>query len=613
MAHGRNLRRLSGALCRWLLLSAVILAQTAASARQASAASELLAVTGSLQPGSTSVQLLGVSAATLNEGGEVAFRATLKQGVGLINAANDRAVWRIDGADRRLLAQAGVGGVPGGGSFDAFQAVSIGDAGEVVIRATTASARTGIWRYPSLPGAGSSVATTGVIGVPGLPTAQFDAIGFQLLHAPGNVVAYRGELAVGVGGVTSENNFGVWSDIAASPSLLVREQATPSPGVDGGQFLVPSAVAVNNQVQIALFGTLIDGIAGVSSPNSLGIWRMSAGGGELVARRHSGGVADVADASFSALTEPTINDAGQIAFAAELAIEGAVTSVNNRGVWLHDGASGELLVRSAGPAPGTAGATFAGFETPLLNNAGQALVAAALVEGAGGVNSQNSHGLWVIEPDGGTLIARTGSAGVPGVPGANFASFGSLAFNESGVAAVQASLANVAPGTDQGLWLLDGSASSVLVARTGDVVGSRTIASLEFTGGSGGGDGRQRALNSSGQLVYKATFTNGDEGLFLYSPTIASSADFTLDGNVNGADLLRWKNGFGQTAGAGRAQGDADSDGDVDGGDFLLWQRQLGVGVPLAPIPEPSLAALLLPVAVVCGLRFSRGARKGIL
>jgi hypothetical protein len=97
--------------------------------------------------------------------------------------------------------------------------------------------------------------------------------------------------------------------------------------------------------------------------------------------------------------------------------------------------------------------------------------------------------------------------------------------------------------------------------------------------------------------------------LFLYSPTIASSADFTLDGNVNGADLLRWKTGFGQTAGAGRAQGDADSDGDVDGGDFLLWQRQLGVSVPLAAVPEPSLAALLLPVAVVCGLRFSRGAR----
>ncbi|MBA3485366.1 MAG: hypothetical protein H0T51_26525, partial [Pirellulales bacterium] len=130
---------------------------------------------------------------------------------------------------------------------------------------------------------------------------------------------------------------------------------------------------------------------------------------------------------------------------------------------------------------------------------------------------------------------------------------------------------------------------------------------LEFTGGSGGGDGRQRALNASGQLVYKATFTNGDEGLFLYSPTVTLSADFTLDGIVNGADLLEWRNGFGQTSGAGRAQGDADSDGDVDGGDFLLWQRQLSVSVPLAAIPEPSLAALLLPAVLVCGLRLSRG------
>jgi hypothetical protein len=401
--------------------------------------------------------------------------------------------------------------------------------------------------------------------------------------------------------------WGTWFDREGSQSLLVRQQVTAPPGVLGGQFFIPIAAAVNNQAQVALFGSLHLG-PGVTSADSLGIWRMSGGGGELVVRRGYGGVAGVPNASFFTLLEPTMNNAGQIAFAAELEVEGAVTTINNRGVWLHDGAAGELLLRSGGTVPGLGAATFAAFETPLLNNAGQVLVPATLVEGTGGVNSQNSHGLWVVEPGGASLLARTGSGGVPGAPGANFSSFGALAFNESGMAAVQASLANVAPGTDQGLWLLDGTAGSVLVARTGDVVGSRTIASLEFTGGSGGGDGRQRALNASGQLVYKATFTNGDEGLFLYSPPSFAPADFTSDGSVDAGDLMKWRLGFGQATGAGRVQGDADSDGDVDGGDFLLWQRQLGVSVLLAAIPEPSLAALLLPALLVFGLRFSGGA-----
>lgn len=592
-----------------LVLFAVILAVAMTNPRSASAASALIAVTGDLQPGSASVQLLGVSAATINATGQVAFRATLKQDVGPVDSTNDRAVWRIAGADRKLIAQAGAGGVPGGDSFDAFQAASIGDAGEVVIRATTTSARVGIWRYPPLPGGPTVVASTGVIGVPGLPTAQWGSIGFPLLlHAPQGHMVIRANLAEGIGGIDGDKIRGLWLDVDGQQSLLARQGVTIAPGVESALFRSPSPAGINNEGQVVLLATMVEGVAGVTGSDSVGIWRLSAGGGELIARRSSGGVDDPPAASFSALTDPTLNSLGQVAFAAELALGGAVTENNRRGVWLHDGVNGEAVARSGSAAPGVGAATFAAFETPLLNDASQLLVAATLEEGVGGVTALNAHGLWIVEPDGGTLLARAGSAGVPGVPGAHFSSFGALAFNELGVAAVQASLTNVVPGTEQGLWLMDGPASGVLVARSGDVVGSRTIASLDFTGGSGGGDGRQRALNSNGQLVYKATFTNGDEGLFLYSPTGVAAADFTSDGSVNGADLLKWKTGFGQATGAGRAQGDADSDGDVDGGDFLLWQRQLSASVPLAAIPEPTLAALLLPVALLRGLRFSRGA-----
>jgi hypothetical protein len=597
----------AGATARALIGLATIVLAATADLRPAIAASELLAVTGDLQPGSASIQLLGLSAATLNDSGEVAFRATLKPDVGPIDSTNDRAVWKI-GATRSLIAQAGVGVAPGGGNFNAFSAVSISDAGEVVLRATTTGGQVGFWRYPPSPAAPAPIAATGATGVPGVPTGQWDSLGFQLLHAPNGVMAFNGRLAVGVGGIGASNNSGVWLDENGAQSLLVRRKLSIVPGVGGATFDIPSATGVNNLGQTAMFGTLTVGDGGVTTADRIGIWRMDSGGGALIVRVNSGGITEPPGASYSSFSEPVINSSGHVAFAAELALIGDVTAANSRGVWLHDGVNGDAIVRSGSPAPGIAAGLFSSFAAPLLNDADQLLVAATLAESVGGVTPQNSQGLWVVESGGGTLLARTGSMNVPDVPGASFTSFGSLAFNELGVAAVQANLSNVAPGADQGLWLLNAEGGGTLVARTGDVVGSRTIASLEFTGGSGGGDGRQRALNSSGQLVYKATFTNGDEGLFLYSPPVTSPADFTADGAVTAADLNKWRLGFGQAAGAGRAQGDADSDGDVDGGDFLLWQRHLGAGISLAAVPEPSLAAVLLPILLVCGLRLNRRA-----
>ena len=50
------------------------------------------------------------------------------------------------------------------------------------------------------------------------------------------------------------------------------------------------------------------------------------------------------------------------------------------------------------------------------------------------------------------------------------------------------------------------------------------------------------------------------------------SADFDMDGDIDGNDFLIWQIWFG--TGTTHGQGDADWDGDVDGADFLLWQAQ---------------------------------------
>ncbi len=83
------------------------------------------------------------------------------------------------------------------------------------------------------------------------------------------------------------------------------------------------------------------------------------------------------------------------------------------------------------------------------------------------------------------------------------------------------------------------------------------------------------------------------------------AADFDENGVVNGADLARWRTGFG--TGATHMQGNADGDGDVDGADFLTWQRQVGSAPIVAAaesIPEPGALALML--VGICGFAFSR-------
>jgi hypothetical protein len=75
--------------------------------------------------------------------------------------------------------------------------------------------------------------------------------------------------------------------------------------------------------------------------------------------------------------------------------------------------------------------------------------------------------------------------------------------------------------------------------------------------------------------------------------SLAPSADFDADGDVDGGDFLAWQLGLGMTTGATRADGDADRDGDVDGADLVVWRAGFAaVSDALASVPEPASAAL---------------------
>jgi pectate lyase len=89
-------------------------------------------------------------------------------------------------------------------------------------------------------------------------------------------------------------------------------------------------------------------------------------------------------------------------------------------------------------------------------------------------------------------------------------------------------------------------------------------------------------------------------------------ADFDGSRVVDGGDLVNWRQGFGTTAGAGRAQGDADLDGDVDGNDYLVWQRRLGttmLSAADAAVPEPAAGVLALGAGACAQLSRVRSRR----
>ena len=489
---------------------------------------QLLAITGDAQPGGSGARLAGVSAPTLNNSGQVVLQARLAEGVGGGGPQNDAALWFIDKVLRESIAWKGAGDLDSGASYSSFAAVSIADDGDVVFKATTDAGKQGLWRS-SPSGVRSTIAQTGVVGVPGpqLGTAQYDSFGFLLLQAPQDRVAFNARLKRGVGSVDVSNSRGVWRNDGGATELFLREFQSEVPGIPSAKFLVPVVEGINNQGQTALLGSLVFDYGGVTNLNSLAIWRLGSDSGAdvLVARRGMGEAPGAPGATFGDLSELRINAAGSMSYVAELLLGGDVTADNNRGLWLFDGTENRLAARTGSAAPTLAGTAFETLDAPLLNDAGQLLFAGGLKTGVGGVTASTAKGVWIADGvSEGAVVARSGTGGVPGVPAAKFAEFGSLAFNGSGVAAMAATLevgaGGVAAGNEQGLWLMDAKGDGQLVARTGDVVAGRTVAALEFVGGSGGGDGRQRALNQHGQLAYKATFANGEEAALLYTPEL---------------------------------------------------------------------------------------------
>jgi hypothetical protein len=104
-------------------------------------------------------------------------------------------------------------------------------------------------------------------------------------------------------------------------------------------------------------------------------------------------------------------------------------------------------------------------------------------------------------------------------------------------------------------------------------------------------------------------YLSGSTEMFAAVTLATHPGDFDNDGDVDGADFVKWQSNFPKTSGATLGEGDADGDGDVDGADFVVWQTNFpfAPGPGTAPVPEPSswllVTGLSLFALVLCRRR----------
>jgi hypothetical protein len=319
----------------------------------------------------------------------------------------------------------------------------------------------------------------------------------------------------------------IWRSDANSFDLIASTR-TQAPGTPAGNaFLWRNAfyISTNRPGNLALAALLTDQPDG--PPNRAvgsGIWSDRSGSLELIVRGGDPFSLGLPGEIYStqivtSLDPPAFNDLGDIAQRAVL-MGPSVTSMNDSALVLHRPSGVELIVREGAAAPGTtAGTMFTEFHSLSLNNSGQ-------IAFFGTLNSISTDnlGLWTGDTDNFELLVREG-AKAPGTP--DDVTFFDLhahllpALNDSGKLAFTARLQGlgVNASNDVGIWGASPNGFLQLIAREGDSIevapnDFRVISALNQLDVIS-----ERIMplemNSHGQIVFHARFTDGSMGVFL--------------------------------------------------------------------------------------------------
>lgn len=373
---------------------------------------------------------------------------------------------------------------------------------------------------------------------------QFDLLrrgGF--LAKNGNLV-FPGYLLIGSGSpaVTAANNSGIWKTSGGNLFMLART-GTTVPDVPGAQFAtLPEVPGINESGEASFLATLTIGVGGVTTANDTGLWSEVGGSPiSLLAREDDAvpGLSNVKIDKFASglfATAKTGTSTGEAAFSVTYKGASTKTAILRASV---NGATTtvSVIAQEGETAPGvTPAATFANvagnYSDPgRMDGLGNFAFSALTIPGS-------KEGIWY-QPRGGS-VAKVFSAGdtAPGTSGATFSKLYRPSMGSNGYITFRGSLSangdNSANLRNDGIWAgtVAGGFNSIL--RRGD--GTSVVANLPGAGKVGNVWGGWVASSNLG--AWKAWLDTDGNG------TSAAPTDVHgLYTNLSGAMLLAVKAG----------------------------------------------------------------------
>jgi len=489
---------------------------------------ETVALTGSPAPSGGTFSTLGTP--VLSNTGTVAF-------YGQVDDNSARGIWNGLPGNLGIVARDG-SPTPGidGGEFEDFVDPVLSPNGTIAFGGSlknsgpiSAENDSGIWVGPDL-----QLAVREGDSTPGVDSTFLQFGKLATVNDESTVAFTKGTR------VTSPNRIvdGIWTAGPGGVDVLALEDSL-APGTENHFQFLSTRLVLNASGNVGFGATLRD----ANSSEDQGIWVGPAGGVDLLARE--GQVAPgTGGARFVSTASPSINANGTTAF-----VSVAVGPLFNKtGIWFGKPNSLELLVLDGTQAPGTAGATFGSFFTPLfaggniplVNANDQVAFLAELAVEDGGATPDSNFGLWRGSQDNIDLIARKGSI-APGTGGETFEAFDLFTINSNDDVAFTA-----LTGDKQGLWVNVNGKTSLVVLEgqlfdvdSTDGVDLREIQEIHIEGGSGGQDGRRMSFNDRQTLLFQLDFTDGSTGIFTTTVPEPSSLLFV----VIWAACLLWRRG----------------------------------------------------------------------
>ncbi|MBI5764332.1 MAG: thrombospondin type 3 repeat-containing protein [Planctomycetes bacterium] len=266
-------------------------------------------------------QFLSVGTPSMNDSGAVAFSASLKQGIAGVTSGDDFGIWCLSAAGTmRLVAREGdaipsipggsgwpVGGVNYGGGFSNYQITAGGNVSFVANLNYSTSAL----MSESNTGVPPRVVAYAGQPAPGLAGQTIGNINSYTVNSNG----YHAFLSLVAGaGVTVENDECIWLEDAGGLHLIARE-GDPAPGGGTYGLLYPPALSATGEIAYASFlkPDPVNQLVGMYK------YSLPAGTVSLLARDGMAAPGMAAGIIFNRLSfSPSINNAGQVAFGAEL-------------------------------------------------------------------------------------------------------------------------------------------------------------------------------------------------------------------------------------------------------------------------------------------------------